>query len=144
MMSYTPIWVSWAVKKVSQKGNCWTFYKISLSKRTTKTMEERGPSFQKIFFSDFAVTWFIFKKLEMGHIGVTPHHHTIMGTKEKVQGRWARRVEVGGGDLGGGWVRGELAPFVFYFPEPLAFFGFSPLTFLIRAKMHKSKKRHRR
>ena len=37
-------------------------------------------------------------------------------------------------------MRGELAPFVFYFPQPLAFFGFSPLNFLIRAKMHKSKK----
>ena len=36
-------------------------------------------------------------------------------------------------------VRGELAPFVFYFPQPLAFFGFSPHNFLIRAKMHKSK-----
>jgi len=37
---------------------------------------------------------------------------------------------------GGGRVRGELAPFVFYFPQPLAFFGFSPHNFLIRAKMH--------
>ena len=77
----------------------------------------------------------------MGHIGVTPHHHTIMGTKEKVQGRWVRRVEVGGGDLGGGRVRGELAPFVFIFPSHLPFFGFSPLTFLIRAKMHKCRKK---
>jgi len=39
-----------------------------------------------------------------------------------------------------GRVRGELAPFVFYFPQPLAFFGFSPHNFLIRAKMHKSRK----
>jgi len=39
-----------------------------------------------------------------------------------------------------GRVRGELAPFVFIFPQPLAFFGFSPHNFLIRAKMHKSKK----
>ena len=37
-------------------------------------------------------------------------------------------------------MRGELAPFVFYFPQPLAFFGFSPHNFLIRAKMHKSRK----
>ena len=37
-------------------------------------------------------------------------------------------------------MRGELAPFVFYFPQPLAFFGFSPHNFLIRAKLHKSKK----
>jgi len=35
-----------------------------------------------------------------------------MGTKEKVQGMWERSVEVNGGDLGGGRVRGELAPFV--------------------------------
>ena len=35
-----------------------------------------------------------------------------------------------------GRVRGELAPFVFIFPS-LAFFGFSPHNFLIRAKMHK-------
>jgi len=33
-----------------------------------------------------------------------------------------------------------LAPFSIYFPQPLAFFGFSPHNFLIRAKMHKSKK----
>ena len=39
-----------------------------------------------------------------------------------------------------GKVRGELAPFLFIFPQPLAFFGFSPLNFLIRAKMFKSKK----
>ena len=63
-----------------------------------------------------------------------------MGTKGEGQGRWGLRVEVGGGDFGRGRVRGELAPFVFYFPQPLAFFGFSPHNFLIRAKMHKSKK----
>ena len=79
-------------------------------------------------------------KSEKGHIGVIPHHHNIMRTKGEGQGRWERREEVGGGDLGGGRVRGELAPFVFYFPQPLAFFGFSPHNFLIRAKMHKSKK----
>ena len=39
-----------------------------------------------------------------------------------------------------GRVRGELAPFVFIFPQPLAFFGFSPHNFLIRAKMCKSRK----
>ena len=63
-----------------------------------------------------------------------------MGTKGEMQGTYRRSVEVGGGDLVGGRVRGELAPFVLNFPQPLAFFGFSPLTFLIRAKMHKSKK----
>jgi len=40
-----------------------------------------------------------------------------------------------------GRVRGELAPFSFYFPQPLAFFGFSPHNFPIRAKMHKYKKK---
>ena len=44
-------------------------------------------------------------------------------------------------NLGGGRVRGESwRHLFFYFPQPLAFFGFSPLNFLIRAKMHKSKK----
>ena len=63
-----------------------------------------------------------------------------MGTKEEGQDRRGRSVEVGGGDLGGGRVRGGLAPFVLNFPQPLAFFGFSPHNFLIRAKIHKSKK----
>jgi len=58
----------------------------------------------------------------------------------EVQGRGGKSVEVGGGDLGGGRVRGELAPFVFIFPSHLPFFGFSPHNFLIRAKMHKLKK----
>ena len=64
----------------------------------------------------------------------------MIGTKEEVQGRWGRRVEVAGGDLGGGRVRGEFGAICFYFPQPLAFFGFSPHNFLIRAKMHKCKK----
>jgi len=50
-----------------------------------------------------------------------------MGTKGEVQGRWGRSMEENGGDLGGGRVRGELAPFVFYFPSHLPFLGF-PLT----------------
>ena len=37
-------------------------------------------------------------------------------------------------------MRGDLAPFVLYFPQPLAFFGLSPHNFLKRAKMHKSRK----
>jgi len=77
------------------------------------------------------------KKSEKVATGVSPHHHTIMGLRRRVRaGReevW-RRVEV---IWGGGRVRGELAPFVFYFPQSLAFFGFSPHNFLIRAKMHK-------
>jgi len=39
-----------------------------------------------------------------------------------------------------GRVRGRVGAICFYFPQPLAFFGFSPHNFLIRAKMHKSKK----
>ena len=50
-----------------------------------------------------------------------------MGTKGEVQGRDRRGVEADGGDLGGGGVRGELAPFVFIFPSHLPFLGF-PLT----------------
>ena len=48
--------------------------------------------------------------------------------------RWAEVIWVEGR------VRGELAPFVIKFPQPLAFFGFSPHNFLIRAKMRKLKK----
>jgi len=58
----------------------------------------------------------LFLKSEKGHNGVIPHHHTIIGTKGEGQNRWGRREEVDGGDLGGERVRGELAPFVFYFP----------------------------
>ena len=45
-----------------------------------------------------------------------------------------------GGDLGGRESEGRVGAICFYFPQPLAFFGFSPHNFLIRAKMHKSKK----
>ena len=38
---------------------------------------------------------------------------------------------------------GESGAICFYFPQPLAFFGFSPPNFLIRAKMHKSKKENK-
>ena len=69
-----------------------------------------------------------FLKSEKGHIGVIPHHHTIIGTKKEVQGRSRRRIEVDGGDLGGGRVRGELAPFVFIFPSHLPFLGFPLIT----------------
>jgi len=40
---------------------------------------------------------------------------------------------------GGGEGEGRVGAIPFYFPQPLAFFGFSPHNFLIRAKMHKSK-----
>ena len=68
-----------------------------------------------------------FLKSEKGHIKVIPHHHTIIGTKGEVQVRGGGSMEVGGGDLRGGRVRGELAPFVFIFPSHLPFLGF-PLT----------------
>ena len=92
---------------------------------------------ENFFFRNVPARDFILKS-EKWHIGVITHHHTFMGTKGEVQGRYRRSVEVGGGDLDGGRVRGELAPFVLNFPQPLAFFGFSPHNFLIRAKMHKS------
>ena len=102
-------------------------------------MEEGGPSFQN--FSDFFGTHVIsFLKSEKGHNEVIPSYHTIMATKEEGQGRYRRRMEVGGGDLDESESEGELAPFVLKFPQPLAFFGFSPHNFLIGAKMHKSKK----
>ena len=87
-------------------------------------MEEGGPSFEKNFFFRNMPSRDFFLKSEKGHIGVIPHHHTIMGTKREVQDRCGRIVEVGGGDLGGGRVRGELAPFVFIFPSHLPFLGF--------------------
>ena len=46
-----------------------------------------------------------------------------------------------GGDLGGGESEGRVGAICVKFPQPLAFFGFSPHNFLIRAKMHKPKKR---
>ena len=49
-------------------------------------------------------------------------------------------MEAGGGDLGEGEGEGRVGAICFYFPQPLAFFGFSPHNFLIRAKMHKSEK----
>ena len=81
-----------------------------------------------------------FKSQKRGTLGSSLTTTPSWGPRGEVQGRWGRSVEVNGGDLGGGRVRGELAPFLFYFPQPLAFFGFSPLNFLIRAKMHKLKK----
>ena len=42
--------------------------------------------------------------------------------------------------MGAGESEGRVGAIPFYFPQPLAFFGFSPHNFLIRAKMHKSKK----
>ena len=65
-------------------------------------MEEGGPTFGKVFFKNIPARDSFFKVRKKGHIGVIPHHHTIIGTKEQMQGWWGRSVEVGGGDLGGG------------------------------------------
>jgi len=45
-----------------------------------------------------------------------------------------------GGDLAGGEGEERVGAICCYFPPTLAFFGFSPHNFLIRAKMHKLKK----
>ena len=95
-------------------------------KRRAKPWKREVHLLEKIF-SETCRHVFLFLKSEKGHIGVIPHHHTIMGAKGEVQGRWGRRMEVGGGDLGGGESEGELAPFVFIFPSHLPFLGF-PLT----------------
>jgi len=42
--------------------------------------------------------------------------------------------------LGAGESEGRVGAICLKFPQPLAFFGFSPHNFLIRAKMRKSKK----
>ena len=105
---------------------------------------EEGVHLSKNFFSESCRHVIAFLKSEKRFIGVIPHHHAIMETKREGQGRWGRRVEVDGGDLGGGESEGRVGAICLKFPQPLAFVGFSPLTFLIRAKMHKSKKRHRR
>ena len=39
-------------QQISQLGNCRTFYKFSLSKKTSETMEEGGPSFGNFFSSE--------------------------------------------------------------------------------------------
>ena len=90
-------------------------------------MEEGGPSFQKNIFRNLPARDCFFLKSEKGHIGVIPHHHTCLGTKEECQGRYRRREEASGGDLDGGRVRGELAPFVIISPRHLPFLGF-PLS----------------
>jgi len=65
-------------------------------------MEEGDPSFGKSFFRNMPARDCFFLKSEKRHIGVIPHHHTIMGTKGECQGRHRRREEASGGDLGGG------------------------------------------
>ena len=94
---------------------------------------------ENFFFRNVPARDFILKS-EKWHIGVITHHHTFMETKGDVQGRYRRSVEEDGGDLSGGESERRVGAIPFYFPQPLAFFGFSPLNFLIRAKMHKSKK----
>jgi len=45
--------------------------------------------------------------------------------------------------LGAGESEGRVGAICLKFPQPLAFFGFSPHNFLIRAKMPKSKKENK-
>ena len=54
-----------------------------------------------------------FLKSEKRHIGVIPHHHTIMGTKGEEQGRWGGEWGAGGGDLGGGESEGRFGAICF-------------------------------
>ena len=104
-------------------------------------MEEGGPSFGKFFFSEMCrhvIAFFkVRKEAHWGHPS-PPHHHWDQGGDAGEVGE-----EFGGGWRWFGW-RGEWREswrHLFLFSQPLAFFfGFSPLTFLIRAKMHKSKK----
>jgi len=96
-MPYTPIWVSWPVKQISQLGNCRIFHKISLSKKTSKTMEEGGPSFGKFFFQKCAVTWLLFCKVRKGaHLGHPSPPHLSRDQGEG-KGRWMEVI----------WVEGE-------------------------------------
>jgi len=46
-------------------------------------MEEGGPSFGKKIFRNVPARDSFFLKSEKGHIGVIPHHHMMMGTKEE-------------------------------------------------------------
>ena len=75
-----------------------------------------------------------FLKSEKGHIGVISHHHTIMGTKGEVQGRWGRSVEVGEGDLSGGRVRGRVGAICFLFSPATCLFWVFPSQFPYKGK----------
>ena len=138
-MPYTPIWISWPLKQISLLGNCRIFNKFSLSKKTSKTMKEGGPSFGKIFFRNVPARDFIFKVIKVAHWGhhSPPRHHEDQGG-----GAGEVQEECGGWWRWFGWreSEGRVGAIYFYFPQPLAFFGFSPHNFLIRAKMHKSRK----
>jgi len=76
----------------------------------------------------------LFLKSEKGHVGVIPHHHTIMGTKGEVQGRWGRSVEVGGGDLGGGEGEGRVGAISFLFSAATCLFWVFPSQFPKKGK----------
>jgi len=108
-------------------------------------MEEGGPSFGKVFFRNMpARDSFFFLKSEKGHIGVIPHHHTIMETKGEVRRIWGRSMEVNGGDLGGGESEGELAPFVFLFSPATCLFWVFPSELPNKGKNAQIKKRDQR
>ena len=78
------------------------------------------------FFSETCRHVIAFLKSEKGHIGVIPHHHTIMGTKGEIQGRYRRSVEVGGGDLGGGESEGRVGAISILFSPATCLFWVFP------------------
>ena len=144
MMSYTPIWVSWPVKQISQLGNCRIFNNFHFSKRRAKPWRREVHLSKKKKFQKYAGTWLLFLKSEKGHIEVIPHHHTIMGTKEEVQGRRGRSVDVGGGDLGGGRVRGRVGAICFKISPVTCLFWVFPSQLPNKGKNAQIQKRDQR
>ena len=73
--------------------------KFHFPKRRVKPWKREVHLLEKFFSENIPARDSFFKVRKKGHIGVIPHHHTIMRTKEQMQGRWGRSVEVDGGDL---------------------------------------------
>ena len=100
-MPYTPIWISWPVKQASQLGNCRILNKISLSKKTSKTMEEGGPSFGK-HFSETCRHVIAFLKSDKGHMGSSLTTTPLWGPRGRCGGygggvwRWMEEIWVEG------------------------------------------------
>ena len=106
-------------------------------------MEEGGPSFGNNFFRNLPSRDCFFKVKKGAHL-VIPHHHTIMGTKEEGQGRDRRIMEVGGGDLGGGRVRGRVGAICFYFSPATCLFWVFPSQLPNKGKNAQIQKRDQR
>jgi len=64
-------------RQIFQLGNSRIFNKFSLSKKTSKTMEEGGPSFGKKIFRNIPARDCFFKVRKEAHWGhpSPPHHH---------------------------------------------------------------------